>query len=214
MTGSFNEMRFFNQVPESFEDNLAHIDDLGGTSSVQPLRVGLGVGGRHAVPALEARDLPRRLDRPVRPRLAGRDGRPRRGPHAVRARDRHGADRARRARHRAAGDAARGDRRRRSRASASRTRSTTRRRRPSTSRSTSRCSATARSTTTAGARCARGRRRTSPRRRSSGAGSGHPITAGGAGGARPQRLGALPDGRRPERGAPTSPPSTRRSCAT
>jgi arylsulfatase A-like enzyme len=33
VTGSFNEMRFFNQVPESFEDNLAHIDDLGGTSS-------------------------------------------------------------------------------------------------------------------------------------------------------------------------------------
>ena len=26
-------MRFFNQVPESFEDNLAHIDDLGGPSS-------------------------------------------------------------------------------------------------------------------------------------------------------------------------------------
>jgi arylsulfatase len=33
VTGSFNEMRFFNLVPESFEDNLAHIDDLGGPSS-------------------------------------------------------------------------------------------------------------------------------------------------------------------------------------
>ena len=33
VTGSFNEMRFFNQVPESFEDNLAHIDDLGGPAS-------------------------------------------------------------------------------------------------------------------------------------------------------------------------------------
>ena len=33
VTGSFNEMRFFNQVPESFQDNLAHIDDLGGPSS-------------------------------------------------------------------------------------------------------------------------------------------------------------------------------------
>ena len=33
VTGSFNEMRFFNQVPESFEDNLAHIGDLGGPSS-------------------------------------------------------------------------------------------------------------------------------------------------------------------------------------
>jgi arylsulfatase A-like enzyme len=33
VTGSFNEMRFFNMVPESFEDNLAHIDDLGGPAS-------------------------------------------------------------------------------------------------------------------------------------------------------------------------------------
>ncbi|CAM3305452.1 arylsulfatase [Occultella aeris] len=33
VTGSFNEMRFFNMVPESFEDNLAHIEDLGGPSS-------------------------------------------------------------------------------------------------------------------------------------------------------------------------------------
>ena len=33
VTGSFNEMRFFNMVPESFEENLAHIDDLGGPSA-------------------------------------------------------------------------------------------------------------------------------------------------------------------------------------
>jgi arylsulfatase A-like enzyme len=33
VTGSFNEMRFFNQVPESFEDNLAHIDELGGPAA-------------------------------------------------------------------------------------------------------------------------------------------------------------------------------------
>ena len=82
---------------------------------VQPLPVGLGLGGRHAVPALEARDLPRRLDRPVHPGLAGGHRGPRRAADAVRARDRHGADRARRARRRAAGgdprrraDAARG----------------------------------------------------------------------------------------------------------
>ena len=96
---------------------------------LQPLPVGLGVGGQHAVPALEARDLPRRLDRPVHPRLAGRDAGPRRDPHAVRARDRHGPDRARRARRRAAGDDPRRAADRRWRASASRTRSTTRRRR-------------------------------------------------------------------------------------
>ena len=32
-TGSFNEMLFFNMVPESFEENLAKIDELGGTAS-------------------------------------------------------------------------------------------------------------------------------------------------------------------------------------
>jgi arylsulfatase A-like enzyme len=32
-TGSFNEMLFFNNVPESFEENLARIDELGGTKA-------------------------------------------------------------------------------------------------------------------------------------------------------------------------------------
>ena len=95
-TGSFNEMLFFNMVPESLEENLARIDELGGADAVQPLPVGLDLGRQHAVPALEARDLPRRHHRPVRRRLAGRDRGPRRGPPPVRARDRHGADRARR----------------------------------------------------------------------------------------------------------------------
>ena len=33
VSGSFNEMLFFNQVPESFDENLARIDELGGTRS-------------------------------------------------------------------------------------------------------------------------------------------------------------------------------------
>jgi arylsulfatase A-like enzyme len=33
VSGSFNEMLFFNHVPESFEQNLAKIDDLGGPTS-------------------------------------------------------------------------------------------------------------------------------------------------------------------------------------
>ena len=32
-TGSFNEMLFFNMAPESFEESLARIDQLGGTTS-------------------------------------------------------------------------------------------------------------------------------------------------------------------------------------
>ena len=33
VSGSFNEMLFFNAVPESFDENLAQIDELGGTKS-------------------------------------------------------------------------------------------------------------------------------------------------------------------------------------
>jgi arylsulfatase len=33
VSGSFNEMLFFNNIPESFEQNLEKIDDLGGTKS-------------------------------------------------------------------------------------------------------------------------------------------------------------------------------------
>ena len=74
--GSFNEMLFFNNVPESFEENLAKIDELGGAEVVQPLPLGMDVGRQHPVPPLEAGDLPRRGDRSVHRRLADRDGRP------------------------------------------------------------------------------------------------------------------------------------------
>ena len=40
--------------------------------ALQPLPVGLDVGRQHALPALEAGDVPRRLDRPVHRLLAGR----------------------------------------------------------------------------------------------------------------------------------------------
>ena len=98
VTGSFNEMRFFNQVPESFEDNLAHIDDLGGPSSYNHYAWGWAWAG----------DTPFRrwkretyrggsTDPFILSWPAGMAG-ARRGPHAVRARDRHGPDGARRAR--------------------------------------------------------------------------------------------------------------------
>ena len=70
---------------------------------VQPLPLGLDLGRQHSVPALEAGDLSGRRDRPVRGGVAGGHGGPRRGAHPVRARHRHGPDRARRDRHRAAG---------------------------------------------------------------------------------------------------------------
>ena len=176
VTGSFNEMRFFNQVPESFEDNLAHIDELGGPTAYNHYPWGWAWAG----------DTPFRrwkretyrggsTDPFILAWPAGIAG-ARRAAHAVRARDRHGPDRARRARPRAAGsdprrraDAARG---RQLRAHLRRARGG----RPSTSRSTSRCSATARSTTTAGAPCARGRGPTSPTAAKLGRKFGDPIT--------------------------------------
>ena len=72
--------------------------------ALQPLPLGLDLGRQHAVPALEARDLPRRRLRPVHRLLAGGHQGQGRGPQPVRAHHRHGADRARPARHRAAGD--------------------------------------------------------------------------------------------------------------
>ena len=137
--------------------------------ALQPLPVGLDLGGQHAVPALEARDLPRRRLRPVHRLLAGRASRPRarsatstrtsstwcrrcstcsassRPPtiRGVTQSPLHGVSFAH-----ALDDAAR---------------------RASTTRSTSRCSATAPSTTTAGGRSARGPARRSPRRASASA---------------------------------------------
>ena len=103
-SGSLNEARSSTSPRSRSRTTWRTIDELGGPEHLQPLRVGLDVGRQHAVPALEARDLPRRRHatrascpgrRASRPRGEVRD--------AVRARHRHGAHGARRAGHRAAG---------------------------------------------------------------------------------------------------------------
>ena len=71
--------------------------------ALQPLPVGLDLRGQHALPALEAGDLPGRLDGPVHRLLAGRHQGTRRGALAVRAHHRHGAHRPRPPRRAAAG---------------------------------------------------------------------------------------------------------------
>ena len=71
--GSVNENLFFNNVPETLEDGPAGDRRAGRAEVLQPLPVGLGVGGQHAVPPLEARDLPRRR-RPIRSSSTGRRG--------------------------------------------------------------------------------------------------------------------------------------------
>ncbi len=76
-TGSINECRFFNNVADTVEDGLAHIDDIGGPVGVQSLPLGLDQRRQHTVPAVEARDVPRRRHRSVHRVLATRYRRPR-----------------------------------------------------------------------------------------------------------------------------------------
>ena len=164
--GSLNEMMFFNNVPESIEENLDTDRRAGRPERLQPLRMGLDERRQHAVPPLEAGDLSRRHHRPVHRLVARRHHGARRDPHAVRAHHRHGADRAGGARLATRRRAIRGvtqapDRRRELRPHLRRGGFAE----PITTPSTSRCSATARSTTTAGARSAHGRGRASPRPR-------------------------------------------------
>ena len=101
--GTTNEAQFFNNAQETLEESLAVIDEIGGPEHFNHYPVGLDVGRQHAVPALEARDLPRRLHGPVHRLLARRDQGARRGPPAVRPHHRHGADGPRPPRRRAAG---------------------------------------------------------------------------------------------------------------
>ena len=111
---------------ESQEDRQA-----GRPRNLQPLSLGLGARRQHALPALEARDLSRRRQRPVHRALAQGHQSQGRNPYPVRARHRHGADRARSPGHRGPGDRSRALRSRPSKASALLTCSTTPRRKAS-----------------------------------------------------------------------------------
>ena len=71
--GTTNEAQFFNNAQEPIEESLARIDEIGGPHHLQPLPVGLDLGGQHPVPPLEARDLPRRLVRSVHRLVAEAD---------------------------------------------------------------------------------------------------------------------------------------------
>ena len=71
-TGSVNENHVLQLVPESLEQNLAAHRRPRRPEVLQPLPVGLDLGRQHPVPALEARDLPRRHQRPLHRPLAAR----------------------------------------------------------------------------------------------------------------------------------------------
>jgi arylsulfatase A-like enzyme len=104
LTGTTNEAQFFNNAPEPLEESLRAIDKIGGPTTFNHYPWGWTWAGNTPFPALEAGDLSRRRERPVHRPLARRDRGPGRGSRPVRAPDRHGPDRARSPRDRAAGD--------------------------------------------------------------------------------------------------------------
>ena len=205
--GTTNEAQFFNNAQETLEESLAVIDADRRPRALQPLPVGLDLRGQHAVPALEARDVPRRLHGPVHRLLAGRRQGARRGPHPVRPHHRHGAHGARPARRRAArGDPGRDPGAHRGRELRPRARRC-RRPEPAPHAVLRDARAIGPSTRTAGARSARGRAPRSPR---PAPGFGKPDLGRDALEARRHRLGALPRRRGPGR----EPRTSRRSTAT
>ena len=90
--GSVNEMKFANGIPDSMEENLALLDELGGTEDLQPLPERVGDGVQHAVQDVEALRVQRRHVGPVHHLVAQGDQGARRDPRPVPPRDRPRAD--------------------------------------------------------------------------------------------------------------------------
>ena len=173
-TGTTNELQFFNNAPETLEDSLAKIDELGGPTTFNHYPWGWTWAGNTPFRRWKRETYRGGASDPFLVHWpAGHHG-ARRDPRPVRAHHRHGPHRPGRARHRAArrdpGRDPVADPRRQLRPHLRRRRPP----RPGTAPSTSRCSATARSTTTGGGRSARGRGPRSPRPASR---SAPPITA-------------------------------------
>ena len=174
--GSVNENKFFNNVPDDLQQNLAALDDLGGPKYFNHYPWGWTFAGNTPFRRWKRETYRGGVSDPFLvhwPKGIKAKGEIRRQyAHAIdmvptvleslgiEAPTEYAASRS----HRLKG-------------SASRTPSMTRARPPNTTPSTSRCSPTARSTTTAGARCARSPERLSPRRGSASACWNSPRTS-------------------------------------
>ena len=103
--GTINETQFFNNVPETLEDSLAAIDELGGPKYFNHYPWGWTWAGNTPFRRWKRETYRGGVSR-SRSSSTGRRASTAKGEvrDAVRARHRHGADGARRARHRAAGD--------------------------------------------------------------------------------------------------------------
>ena len=92
--GTVNENLFFNNVPETLEDSLKAIDELGGPQHFNHYPWGWAWAGNTPFRRWKRETYRGGAVRPVhRPLAAGHQGQGR-GPRPVRARHRHGADRA------------------------------------------------------------------------------------------------------------------------
>ena len=108
LVGLLNENSFFNGVPESLEDNLKDIDELGGPKHFNHFPAGWALGDEHAVPVDEADRLaPRRRAQSARHLVAGADQGQGRRASAVPSRHRYRADDLRGVRHHLPDDAQR-----------------------------------------------------------------------------------------------------------
>ena len=90
--GSLNEMCFFNNVHGDARGQPQADRQAGRRGGLQPLRLGLDQRRQHALPPLEARDLPGRHHRPVHRVVAQGHPGARRGADAVRAHHRSRPD--------------------------------------------------------------------------------------------------------------------------
>ncbi len=102
--GSVNEMKFANGVPDDLAENLAQIDDLGGTQTYNHYPNGWAMAFNTPFKMWKRYELQRRNVRPVHRLLAQRHQGSRRDPPPVLPRNRHRADDPRRARRRSASD--------------------------------------------------------------------------------------------------------------
>ena len=101
--GSVNECRFFNNVPDTMEENLAALDDLGGPKFLNHFPWGWTHAGNTPFRRWKRETYRGGVSDPFIVALAHRYQGTRRGAHAVRPRHRHGPDSPGSARHRAAG---------------------------------------------------------------------------------------------------------------
>ena len=92
LAGTFNETYVLNGLQTPFDANMRHLDDWGQAEHLSALPCGMGDGGQHAVPLLQAERAPRRPARCLGRPLAQRNQGQGRDPQSVPSHHRYRAD--------------------------------------------------------------------------------------------------------------------------